>query len=176
MSDSVDKLKEETSKSPKKFRIRSVLEAFTGIALYLMVLFVFINAVLRYVFHSGWALSEELSRWLFVWVTFLGSIVAFADDKHVGVDLVINILGKHARFVWSMIGNLMALGAIAFALAGSWKYLMRTLTVPAPASRLPQGILTVSLFICMVSILIIYLQKIYKAVMAYKNGGKEVDK
>ena len=39
----------------------------------LMVVLVFGNVVMRYAFNSGFTLSEELSRWLFVWLTFLGA-------------------------------------------------------------------------------------------------------
>lgn len=38
----------------------------------LMVVLVFGNVVMRYAFNSGFTLSEELSRWLFVWMTFSG--------------------------------------------------------------------------------------------------------
>lgn len=44
-----------------------------------MVVMVFGNVVLRYAFNSGIAISEEVSRWLFVWITFLGAIVAVRE-------------------------------------------------------------------------------------------------
>ena len=37
-----------------------------------MVVLVFGNVVLRYAFNSGLTMSEEVSRWLFVWLTFMG--------------------------------------------------------------------------------------------------------
>ena len=52
------------------------LELVISVALAVMVVLVFGNVVMRYAFNSGITLSEELSRWLFVWVTFLGAIVA----------------------------------------------------------------------------------------------------
>lgn len=165
----------DSEKKQQKSHIRSVLEAFIGVALYLMVAFVFINAVLRYLFHSGWALSEELSRWLFVWVTFLGAIAAYADNGHIGVDLVINLLKGRVKFIYSMIGQILALGALGFALVGAWKYFLRTLTVPAPASRLPQGVLTASLLIAMACMTVICLQKIIKSFVDFKNEKKEGD-
>ena len=42
----------------------------------LMVVLVFGNVVLRYGFNSGITVSEEVSRLLFLWVIFLGAIVA----------------------------------------------------------------------------------------------------
>ena len=48
-----------------------VLVILMGVALGLMVVLVFGNVVLRYGFNSGITVSEELSRWLFVWITFM---------------------------------------------------------------------------------------------------------
>ena len=50
------------------------LGALMVLCLVLMVVMVFTNVVLRYAFNSGINVSEELSRWLFVWMTFMGSV------------------------------------------------------------------------------------------------------
>ena len=62
------------------------------IMLSLMVIMVFGNVVLRYGFNSGLISSEELSRFLFIWVTFLGAIVAMRDNAHLGLDTLIRVL------------------------------------------------------------------------------------
>jgi TRAP-type C4-dicarboxylate transport system permease small subunit len=62
-------------------------------AMALMVLLVFGNVVLRYGFNSGFTLSEELSRWLFVWLTFLGAVAALRDNAHLGTDMLVGKLG-----------------------------------------------------------------------------------
>ena len=54
-----------------------------------MIVLVFGNVVLRYAFNSGISVSEELSRWLFVWMTFLGAVVALnrvATQVRAGID------------------------------------------------------------------------------------------
>ena len=48
------------------------LKVLIGICLAVMVVLVFGNVFLRYGFNSGITVSEELSRWLLVWMTFLG--------------------------------------------------------------------------------------------------------
>lgn len=58
-------------------------------SLALMVIMVFGNVVLRYGFNSGLTLSEELSRWLFVWMTFMGAVVALNERAHLGTDSLI---------------------------------------------------------------------------------------
>ena len=47
-----------------------MIDCFTGILTGLMVLFVFLNVVLRTFFNSGLTWSEELARYLFVYVTY----------------------------------------------------------------------------------------------------------
>jgi TRAP-type transport system small permease protein len=58
----------------------------------LMVLMVFGNVVLRYGFNSGITMSEELSRWLFVWMTFMGAVVALRGHGHLGTDALVSRL------------------------------------------------------------------------------------
>lgn len=73
------------------------LEVVIAACLALMVLLVFGNVVLRYAFNSGIAVSEEMSRWLFVWLTFLGGIVALREHAHLGTEILVarlNATGK----------------------------------------------------------------------------------
>jgi TRAP-type transport system small permease protein len=62
------------------------------VCLALMVVLVFGNVVLRYAFNSGLTLSEELSRWLFVWMTFMGAVVALHERAHLGTDTLVTRL------------------------------------------------------------------------------------
>ena len=70
-------------------RLFKAVEAVLATLLLAMVLMVFGNVVLRYVFNSGIVVSEELSRFCFVWLTFIGAIVAVRDDAHLGMDNVV---------------------------------------------------------------------------------------
>src|SRR5438309_11482415 len=83
-----------------------VLEVVLVICLALMVVLVFGNVVLRYVFNSGIAVSEEISRWLFVWLTFLGAIVALREHAHLGTEALISRLGPVGRKVCIVLGYL----------------------------------------------------------------------
>ena len=55
-----------------------ILKCTIAVCLAVMVVLVFGNVALRYIFNSGITMSEELSRWLLVWLTFLGAIVALS--------------------------------------------------------------------------------------------------
>src|SRR6476469_8973047 len=110
------------------------------VCLALMVVMVFGNVVLRYGFNSGITVSEELSRWLFVWLTFLGAIVAMRDGAHLGMDSVVSRLppaGRHACF---FVSHALMLFSVWLFLQGSWKQTVINLHVEAPATGLSQGL------------------------------------
>lgn len=52
----------------------------------LMVAMVFVNVVLRYLFDYSLLWAEELSRYLMIWATFLGSGLLFRQGAHIAVD------------------------------------------------------------------------------------------
>jgi TRAP-type C4-dicarboxylate transport system permease small subunit len=68
-----------------------------AIIMVLMVVLVFGNVFMRYALNSGFTISEELSRWLFVWMTFLGAVVALRDNGHLGTDMLVGRLGPMGK-------------------------------------------------------------------------------
>lgn len=73
------------------------IEWLLALMLAAMVLLVFGNVVLRYAFNSGITTSEEVSRWLFVWLCFLGAVVAIHEHGHLGTDMLVGRLGRRGR-------------------------------------------------------------------------------
>ncbi|MDF4192133.1 TRAP transporter small permease subunit, partial [Ligilactobacillus salivarius] len=74
--------------------IGGVFDAGGGGSVNLAVLscIVFINIILRYGFQTSILSVDELSRYLFVWLTFIGAIVAFMDNAHVQVTFLVEKL------------------------------------------------------------------------------------
>ena len=86
-----------------------VLEAVIAVCLAIMVVLVFGNVVLRYAFNSGIAVSEEVSRWLFVWLTFLGAIVALREHGHLGTEALLARLGPGGKKACIVVGYVLML-------------------------------------------------------------------
>jgi TRAP-type transport system small permease protein len=99
-----------------------------------MVVLVFGNVVLRYAFNMGITLSEEVSRWLFVYLTFLGAIVAMREHGHLGVDTLVKRLPPIGKKICLAASQLLMLYATWLFLNGSWEQTMINLDVKAPAS------------------------------------------
>lgn len=86
-----------------------------------MVAMVFGNVVLRYGFNSGITVSEELSRWLFVWMTFLGAVVAVRNRAHLGTDTLVSRLPPAGRKACFAIGHLLMLWLCWLMARGGWQ-------------------------------------------------------
>ena len=86
-----------------------------------MVVLVFGNVVLRYAFNSGLTVSEELSRWLFVWMTFLGAIVAMRNHAHLGTDTLIARLPIGGRKLCFGLAHLLMLYMCWLMAQGGWQ-------------------------------------------------------
>ncbi len=111
-----------------------LLEGAIALALALMVVMVFGNVVLRYAFNTGITVSEELSRWCFVWLTFLGALVGLKERAHLGTDVLVSRLPPAGRRVCLVLGQLLMLGITVMLLMGSWSQSKINLDVDAPVT------------------------------------------
>ncbi len=108
-------------------------------ALAAMVVMVFGNVVLRYAFDSGITVSEELSRFLFVWLTFLGAVVVMRQGGHLGFDLVARALPRAGRQACRIVSDLLMLLCCGLFLRGAWSQTLLNMANAAPVSGLPLG-------------------------------------
>lgn len=100
------------------------LEVVIVLCLAVMAILVFGNVVLRYAFNSGIAISEELARLLFVWLIFLGAILASAQHAHIGVDTLVKKLPSFwKKAAIAATGALMLIGCGIFVVGG-WQQTM----------------------------------------------------
>lgn len=113
-----------------------VLKVAVVVLLAIMVALVFGNVFLRYAFNSGITVSEELSRWLFVWLTFLGSIYALREHQHLGTDMLVSRLGPRGRRACLLIGHALMLWICWLLFQGSFAQTRLNWNVTAPSSGL----------------------------------------
>lgn len=121
-------------------RFCRAIDLLIAAALAVMVVLVFGNVVLRYALNSGIAVSEELSRWLFVWLCFLGAVVALRDGAHLGTDMLVSRLSAKGKKVCLVIGQLLMLYLTWLFLDGSWQQMRLNLDMEAPVTGTPVAV------------------------------------
>jgi TRAP-type transport system small permease protein len=98
-----------------------LLELLVVAALVAMVVMVFGNVVLRYAFNSGILVSEELSRYCFIWLTYIGAMIAMRDREHLGVDTLVRRLPRLGKKFCLFVSEALMLGVNVLFFIGTWK-------------------------------------------------------
>jgi TRAP-type transport system small permease protein len=104
-----------------------------------MVIMVFGNVVLRYGFNSGLDFSEELSRFFFIWITFLGAIIAMRENAHLGLDTVVRALPRAGRKFCFGLSNGLMLGCCCLMFYGTLRQHHINATTAAAVTGVPMS-------------------------------------
>ncbi len=115
------------------------LKFLTVVFLATMVALVFGNVVLRYGFNKGIIVSEELSRWCFVWLTFTGAVIAMRSHTHLGMDTLVSRLPVMGRKICYVLSHVIMLGCVALFFTGSIEQTLINIGNAAPATGLSSG-------------------------------------
>ena len=97
------------------------LERLMVFLLSMMVLMVFGNVVLRWTVDSGIDVSEEMSRYFFVWLTFIGAVVVMREHLHLGVDALVGRLARQGRLACMAASDTLILFCCAVFFWGTWQ-------------------------------------------------------
>jgi len=97
-----------------------LLEVTLVVCMVVMFVFVFINVMMRLLMNSGIDISEELPRFAFVWMCFVGAVVGMRRHSHLGVDMVVAALPLLGRKIcWGISQAIMAVCSV-YMLYGTW--------------------------------------------------------
>ena len=140
----------------------TLLKFIIVLCLACMVVLVFGNVVLRYAFNSGITVSEELSRWFFVWLVFLGAIIGMKEHGHLGMDSLVSRLPVAGKKACLVVSQLLMLYATWLFLQGSWAQTIINKDSAAPATGLPLALVYGIGVVFSVSVIPILLYDLYR--------------
>jgi TRAP-type transport system small permease protein len=98
-----------------------LLEFLVVLCLVAMVVMVFGNVVLRYGFNSGIDISDEMSRYCFIWLTYIGAMVAMREKGHLGVDSLVRRLSLRGKQVCFFLSEVLMLVCNVLFFMGTWQ-------------------------------------------------------
>ena len=139
--------------------------------IFAMSIIIFIQVVCRYVFQNSLTWSEEMARYMFVWLVYFSVSYTARREKHIRIDAAINLYPKKARPYIEILSEVIVLGfAIFIAVTGytvfgkiAWSGQM------SPAMRIPMQFVYAAPMIGMGLTAIRQLQCIYRRIKALKN-------
>jgi len=86
--------------------IRFISRVFIGA----IVAVIFYAVVMRYIFHRPPAWSEELSRFVFIWMIMFSAVLVTREESHIQITFVLDLLPKTLRFFLSNFVRLLMIG------------------------------------------------------------------
>lgn len=97
-----------------------LIELVMVVCIATMLVMVFGNVVLRIFFNTGIDLSEEIPRFAFVWMTFLGAIIGMRKRAHLGVDIVVKLLPVWGQKICWALSQFIMLVCCIYIVYGTW--------------------------------------------------------
>lgn len=97
-----------------------LLEIIMVITMIVMFVLVFINVMLRMIFNTGIDFAEELPRFAFIWMTFIGAIIGMHKHTHLGVDMLVAALPVLGRKICWGISQVIMTVCSLYMLYGTW--------------------------------------------------------
>jgi TRAP-type C4-dicarboxylate transport system permease small subunit len=143
-------------------KICTGIEALIALGLGVMVLLVFGNVVLRYGFNSGITLTEEVSRWLFIWGTFLGAVVALREHGHLGVDIMVSRLPPVGKKVCLIASHVLMLFIVCLLFKGGLDQTRLNWDVTAPTTGISMAVIHIPSMVFSVLAAVILLFDLWK--------------
>ena len=98
-----------------------LLEFLVVACMVAMVIMVFGNVVLRYGFNSGITVSDEMSRYCFIWLTYIGAMIAMRERGHLGVDTLVKHLPRAGKKICLFVSESLMLFTNVLFFIGTWK-------------------------------------------------------
>jgi TRAP-type C4-dicarboxylate transport system permease small subunit len=116
------------------------LEILMVAILGVMVVLVFSNVIARYVFDAAITWAEEVSRFLFVWLTFVGASIGLHRGIHLGMDLVVARLTARRRLLVDVANHIIVLVFFAVWGFGGVALIEANLNYMSPATGFSMGL------------------------------------
>ena len=112
-----------------------------------MIGLVFGNVVMRYGFDSGIIQSEELSRIIFVWLSFGGAFLVARQGGHLGMTTLVLALGPTGRKACRFGVEILTLFCIGLVMLGAWRQIIINIDNVAPITGIPLAVTYIAAFV-----------------------------
>lgn len=106
-----------------------------------MAVIVAVQVFFRYVLNHSLFWSEELARYLLVWLTFLGASVAYHRKVHPGIDIFYSMMPPYNQKVTRIIVHLASLFLFGIMVFYGYKFAYFVRLQISPALYLPKWII-----------------------------------
>jgi TRAP-type transport system small permease protein len=151
--------------------LKRAAEFFLAVTLAGMVIAVFVNVVLRYGFDTGIVFYEELSRLLFVWMVCIGAALVFAENEHLGFDMLTERLRGRSVAVCRWLSRIAIAICLVLVIKGAWEQVVAGMQSFSTVMHFPLALMAAAALVMALLMLIVLIVEIIR-----DPGGMASDK
>jgi TRAP-type transport system small permease protein len=137
-----------------------------------LVVIVFSSVISRYFLNSSIAWAEEISRFILIWMVFIGAVLAYANKEHLGLDIVVDIVPRKAGKILRLLADVAVFYALTLVINGGYKLTVNSMDSLTPALEIPSGYMYLIVPIAGVLMAIITVADAWRQVSEIREGGK----
>ena len=115
-------------------------DKFLALLLGAIVLVMFAQVVFRYTLNNSLSWSEELAKYLFIWLTFLGAALCIRDRIHIGVEFLVDRMSGRWKQYLELVNIFLVTGFNGIIATVGFLWVIETAGTLSPALRLPLNI------------------------------------
>lgn len=127
-----------------------------------MIIVTLAQVVFRYVIAAPLPWSEELARYCFVWIVFLGGAIGLSRGIHLGVDLFVNMLPEPVQRGLDALINVLIAGFAATVIYASYPVINMNMFQRSPALGVQMTWIYIAIPISMALIFLICFERILR--------------
>jgi TRAP-type C4-dicarboxylate transport system permease small subunit len=137
-----------------------------------MVAVIFLQVVMRQ-FDASLSWSEELARYSFIWLVYIGISYGVKKQRHIKVDVILLLLKEKGQIIVTIIANLLFIAFALFVIRYGFDIATQLLQFgqKSPANQIPMGLIYMATPVGMGLTLIRLIQNLISHIKALR--GKE---
>lgn len=158
--------------------VLKVIKLLVVVLAAILVVIVFANVISRYFLNFALAWSDEAARFLFIWVSLLGAVIANAKNEHMKLDILVQKVPEKVGQFILLISNIIILIILGVLFKGGITISIENFSWLSPALEIPYGLVYSIAPFCILILIIQTLMKIYDitksllGVSQKSKGGK----
>ena len=140
-----------------------------------MTIILFIQVIMRRVFNNSLFWSEELARFIFVWIVYIGISHGAKLRRHIKIEAFLMMFPKKARPFIEILGDLLFFAFAIFVIFTSWRWidLQLMLGQRSPALKIPIWLLFAAPFTGFILTAFRQIQTIIFRIKSIKQGDAD---
>jgi len=148
-------------------------EKLLSLILWAIVVIMFIQVIARYIFNSSLTWSEEVSRYLFIWLSFIGMSYCVKKGSHMRIDIIEQFFPKLKNGLM-VIGDVCFLGFTLYMIGPGFTVIqsLKNSGQTSPAAGIPMYIVYTVLLVDFFLVVVRLLQK-YSFLITKRKRGAE---